>query len=296
MYLLIDDIELLFSEFASINRALIPERKMVITKFLNTISKGFYSEQVGKDRMKQRILTYIMALPLDSYTKNDLNQLSVFFDNLFTNEHNKLSKREILINSKVTIDNEVLKDIIKEYQKNIDDNVLEATWQKFFEKNLLLFDSRYINIFPKVNVVEGTTKEPDFLAVDIYQNTDVIELKRPSTPLLKYDDKRKVYHWSEDLAKALAQVEKYLFHIDAKRDSLPVAMKRAGFINSVDELKIIRVRGKLIVGHSEQLKNDNMKEDFEILRRAQNKIEIVLYDELLEWMKNRFQLKQSKKK
>ena len=42
----------------------------------------------------------------------------------------------------------------------------------------------------------------------------------------------------------------------------------------------------LVIGSSSQLVNDNMKNDFRILRDSLKNVEIILYDELLERFKN----------
>jgi len=50
--------------------------------------------------------------------------------------------------------------------------------------------------------------------------------------------------------------------------------------------KIIKPRAFLIMGTSKQFTNKNMADDFQVLRRSQKNIEIILYDDFLKKLEN----------
>ena len=52
------------------------------------------------------------------------------------------------------------------------------------------------------------------------------------------------------------------------------------------DVLIVKPKAFLIIGSSTQLLNDDMRNDFRILRDSLKNIEIILYDELLERFKN----------
>jgi hypothetical protein len=52
------------------------------------------------------------------------------------------------------------------------------------------------------------------------------------------------------------------------------------------EVRVVRPRAVVILGDSEQLDSDIKREDFRILRMSMKNIEIILYDELLDRLKN----------
>ena len=53
------------------------------------------------------------------------------------------------------------------------------------------------------------------------------------------------------------------------------------------DLKIIRPKGVLVIGSRSNLENsDRMEKDFEVLRSSLKNIEIVLYDEMYDRLKN----------
>ncbi len=162
------------------------------------------------------------------------------------------------------------------FHKNLSGNPKEQTWQKLFQDNIFIFDSRYIDFIPKHCIKTGRSSEPDFLVYDIYGYVDIYEIKRSSVPLLQFDNSHDNYYWSTEVSKAIAQLEKYLFYCSENRLSIENSLK----VEKDIEVKIIRPKGILVIGKSNDLKNDKMRTDFEILRASLKNIEIILYDEM----------------
>ena len=90
------------------------------------------------------------------------------------------------------------------------------------------------------------------------------------------------YYWHADTVKAIIQAEKYLYASERKAIMLSEDIKR----ETNENVDVVKPKTYLIIGTSSQLVNDNMKNDFRILRESLKNIEIILYDELLERFKN----------
>jgi hypothetical protein len=176
-----------------------------------------------------------------------------------------------------------LENIVKDFERRLGAKVQnENNWQKFFRNYILLFNSNYIAIFEKENL-SLTGKYPDFLPIDVYGYLDIYEIKRPNTELMKLDKSHKNYYWSTEMAKAISQVENYIFSADKNSSALKEEMEKRE--NNM-EINIVRPRGFVVAGTREQLKNKAMKDNFRLLNNALKNVEIILYDDLLLNLKN----------
>ena len=52
------------------------------------------------------------------------------------------------------------------------------------------------------------------------------------------------------------------------------------------KVEVIRPRAFVLLGHSDQLDDDNKRRDFQVLRMSLKNVEVILYDELLKRIKN----------
>lgn len=170
--------------------------------------------------------------------------------------------------------------IIKEFESSLNKNKSESYWQEFLNKYLLLLNTSYTSIIEKPSIsIAG--KYPDYLLFDMLGYVDIFEIKRPSTRLLKYDISRSNYFWHDEVNKAIAQVEKYIDELLKNSDALYKIYSRKG-----NDINIIRPRGYIVVGKSQQLLNNEMKDSFRILSQSLKNVEILLYDDLLNRLKN----------
>jgi len=63
------------------------------------------------------------------------------------------------------------------------------------------------------------------------------------------------------------------------------------------DIKIVKPRGFIIAGARSQLKGEKMEDDFRILNESMKNIEIILFDDILNNLKNLFErIKNSPKK
>lgn len=241
------------------------------------------SVQNGKEQIKRAIQSLNIQSEKD-FEKDDVNNITTLLTNLMKSGYkSQITKSKLFKNTKIQFDFVTLDEIIKEFESNMQKKISESDWGKFLDNNLTLIDSKYIHSIPQLNVVLGGTRKVDFGLVDILGYLDIFEIKKPETKLLtKNKDSRGNYEWNKEALESITQAEKYLFHAERKGANLKEDIKRERNI----PLEIIRPRAFVIMGHSDQLDNDSKKQDFRILKNQFKNIEIILYDELLERLKN----------
>lgn len=71
-----------------------------------------------------------------------------------------------------------------------------------------------------MNIAIGNTKFPDFALVTHDNYLDILEIKKPDTPLLKPDNSRNNFYWDSEPAKAIIQIENYISGITEHGDAV----------------------------------------------------------------------------
>lgn len=177
---------------------------------------------------------------------------------------------------------ESLKELAENLKIAIDENHGEAWWQSYIKSNILIIQQGYIKAIEKMNTALGTTKYPDFSLVTHDNYLDILEIKKPSTTLVKLDPSRKNYYWDTEISKAVIQVENYIENITKNADSIRSYLKDTYEI----ELKILRPRGIILAGNSKECTNQKQKDDLRLLSQGIKNVSIVTYDELLSRLVN----------
>lgn len=121
-----------------------------------------------------------------------------------------------------------------------------------------------------------------FGLVDSHGYLDLFEIKKPETRLLAASQDRGNHYWHADAVKAIVQAEKYLHNASQNALTLAEGVRRERQL----DVRVIRPRAVVIMGHSAQLDTPSKKDDFRVLRTSLRHIEIILYDELLTSLKN----------
>jgi hypothetical protein len=184
---------------------------------------------------------------------------------------------------------EYLREVLKkytEYQKEFEKNLSNASfsensWQEFLRDKVLRYMSNYVTSIEKQNA-SIEVSYPDFVMVDVYGFVDVFEIKKHTTPLLSYDSDHENYYWKPDVSMAVAQIEKYIDEIVKNSDAYIRAVKKKKGV----DIQVVRPRGYIIAGASSQFKNKIERDDFRKLGMSLKNINFILYDELLENLKN----------
>ncbi len=183
---------------------------------------------------------------------------------------------------KATTQIKTLKELASDLKKALDNNYAESWWQTYIKKNILIIQQGYISAVEKMNVAIGDTKYPDFMLVTHDNYLDILEIKKPNTKLVKYDNSRKNYYWDTEIAKGIIQVENYIEYILHHADAVRNYIKD----NFGIELKVLRPRGIILAGDTRKFTTAKEHDDFRLLCLSTKNIVFVTYDELLSRLQN----------
>jgi len=259
-------------------------RKKATNYFFATLfPKQFEIEEESLNRKKNLFLSGLDINIIPNLSKDELLKLQDFVFSMLDNRYIDVSKKVNLLSQyKENVDILVVDEAIKKFEENMAKNVSESDWGKYIERYLFLLETKYVEIIPELNLATCTWRKVDFAYIDYQGYMDLFEIKKPTTSLLCKSTDRGNYYWHADTVKAITQAEKYLFACERKASIVAEDIKRE---NGTD-VSVIKPKAFLIIGTSNQLTNDNMKNDFKVLRDSLKNVEIILYDELLERFKN----------
>lgn len=245
-----------------------------------------------------------------SLSKGDRTFIKNFMDDQIKEGAYRLTIKETLplyqesLKEIIKIGDEILnltgnKNKIKQFSRNslgTERKTLESCWQLYFEKYLPSLLMSYKNFFPQTvfKPMQNYDKDsrPDFLAVDLYNNIDIIEIKHHRTRLFNKEQGRDSYYPSHELTKAVFQLNKY---IDLDKECINLDQIKDPYIKScIESSKIYRPQGLLIISSQDQVCSDATNEEISArlekeirkLKTTYTNINIVLFDELLQNLKN----------
>lgn len=219
--------------------------------------------------------------------EEDLQGLKSFFPTIFETslkgrKKSVRAERDALIrNTKNVTDRIFLDDVIKEFTLRLRKKTSEEGWQKFLKDKVFPFLASYITSIDKQNVSIDVSY-PDFVLVDVYGFIDVFEIKRHDTALLAFDQSHDNYYWKPEVAQAISQIENYIDAVIRNSAEYAKSIKRRKHV----DIKVVRPRGYIVAGDSKQFKTEKEMEDFRKLGSSLKNINFILYDELLERLKN----------
>jgi hypothetical protein len=175
-----------------------------------------------------------------------------------------------------------LESVLGEFEKRLNKESSESEWQGFFKKNLVILHPGYIRVIEKSNVSLGKAELPDFLMLSVEGYIDVHEIKLPKTKLLNYDDSHNNYYWSGEISKAIAQIESYLDALSRNKYALEREIEKRYEL----KVTILRPRGYIIAGHSNQFVEPIQSDYFRLLNESLSNTRILPYDTFLQIFKN----------
>lgn len=259
-------------------------RKNATNHFLSSLfPKYFQIEEGSINRKKNQFMSGLDISIIPKLSKEELEQLQDFVFCILDNKYIDIGKKMSLISHyKESVDTLVVDEAIKRFDENMKKDASESDWGKYIKQYLFLLETKYVKVIPELNLATCTWRKVDFAYIDYQGYIDLFEIKKPSTQLLCKNTDRGNYYWHTDAVKAIIQAEKYLFASERKASILSEDIKR----ENNENVEVVKPKAYLIIGSSSQLVNDNMKNDFRILRDSLKNIEIILYDELLERLRN----------
>jgi hypothetical protein len=260
------------------------DRSIAIDDFFSDeYPNNFNSLGLSGKRLAKQLMASLSDTVIKELMKEDIDKLLNFVQNLVKNRYKASEpKFEIFQAAKIRVDEITIEKVLSEFQALINENPNESKFGKFLNRNLYLLDSKYVSSIPQLNLVLGNARPVDFGLVDSGGFLDIFEIKKPSTPILAKRTDRGNYYWSPEAIKAIVQAEKYLYNAESKKDALANDIKRESGL----QVNVVKPRAILVIGMSSEFKNDNMVEDFRILRMSLKNIDVVLYDELINRLKN----------
>ncbi len=286
-----DDVKNLLVKLARINEESNIEIKEAVASFLSTKFPSKISlsaEDFDEYKAGEMAALLRRKKAPEKLSEEDLGALQVLFPKIFAaslkgkRKGVKAGRAALIQKSKRLTDQIFLDEVIKEFETNlVKSSMSEQAWQDFLREKVLRFMSNYVTSIEKQNISIGVNY-PDFVMVDVYGFVDVFEIKRHTTPLLSYDTDHENYYWKTDVAMAIAQIETYIDEIVRNDDDYIRQIRKKKGI----DIQVVRPRGYIIAGSSAQFKNKKEKNDFRKLSVVLKNINFILYDELLENLKN----------
>lgn len=183
------------------------------------------------------------------------------------------------------IERVTLATMIERFEKKLDMALNEQHWQKFFEDNIFILSMllarpvslAHTQFHAQTSQINGSGAQiGDFLFKELGRPLAIVEIKRPSTPLMLSDSYRnkQVYGPHSELSGAITQVlfqqcsirNNWLFHQSWLAGSLP------------DVIKCFVIAGTSPTG-------EEQRRCFDIFRNACKDVEVITYNELLAKLK-----------
>jgi hypothetical protein len=171
---------------------------------------------------------------------------------------------------------ESLKELAADLLKEMGTAHAESWWQSYIQSKILLIQQGYIRSIEKMNIAIGETKFPDFSLVTHDNYLDILEIKKPDTPIMKHDASRDNYYWDVEISRAVIQLENYLDAV-----SRHAAEVRGYILDKYNlNLKVIRPRGIILAGDARNFPTQKQKDDLRLMSQGLKNITLVTYDEL----------------
>jgi antiviral defense system Shedu protein SduA len=175
-----------------------------------------------------------------------------------------------------------LRELAADLERALSENKSEAWWQIYIRSKILIIQQGYIKALDQINVAVVETKYPDFSLLTHDSYLDILEIKKPSTPLLKKDESRGNFYWDTEISKAIIQVENYIENVSKHGDHITVHLQKRHKI----DMQVLRPRGIIIAGNRNTLVDQKEKDDFRLLSQSLKNITVLTYDELLTRLRN----------
>lgn len=229
--------------------------------------------QENYEPFKDGIKKYI-PIQGDGFNDNSANTLLAIFQ---TNEKQKLIKFVLennLIQDDLTKSLEIKnKELaVIEFQKMLESDSDEATWQNWFKKNAWILGSDIVEILNERPI--DTKNIADFLIQSPDGYLDIIEIKRPQIGKIDFWSKTKDHDNiipSTALIKAIMQSTNYIYEVEREWAKL---LEKTN-------TKVIKPRCVLIFGRSNDWQDDHYKY-YRMLNASYHNISIMTYDQVLE--------------
>lgn len=190
---------------------------------------------------------------------------------------------------------EYIRDRIEEELES-ESTYSESEWQDLMLQFIPLIFPKYIAVLRDVHLKDfyskkgkTTSRYLDIALVDANGNIDIIEIKKPFKDcLVSSSAYRGNFTPKKELAGAIMQTEKYIFHLSkwGVSGEEEITQKHADHLPTDMGIKVTNPKGLIILGRSKGLTDEQMF-DLELIRRKYaNIMDIITYDDLLNRLDN----------
>jgi len=250
--------------------------KIVLSHFSKLYSK-YFDEEIILTTYQKGIFTKLLATMHPSQLSKD-DQQSII------NYLPKLSSVGVDLSAikKQKVDYQLiyLEKTLNDLEKKLNSKAKEPFWQTYIRENIIFLHESYIKKIEHLNV-SIDIKLPDFCLLNYENYLDVLEIKTPETKLLIKDSNHNNYYWSSAISQAISQTENYIDSITKYSDKIANKLRDENI-----DVRVIKPRGLILAGHSSQLNNKLMKDNFRLLNEALRNVQIITYDDLITRAKN----------
>lgn len=249
----------------------------IINRTFSTVYPSHFTAPVTSTYAPGTLANTLSADIVPKLSADDRDALNTFLPEFIASE--SISSVNLL---KAKAQIESLKELARELEEAIKAEHGESWWQTYVRSKILIIQQGYIKAIEKMNISIGNTKFPDFSLVTHDNYLDILEIKKPSTGILKADSSRGNFFFDTEISKAVIQVENYISNVTKHGDTV-----RSYILdNHKIDLKVIRPRGIVLAGSASQFTEQKQKDDFRLLSQGLKNLTIVTYDELLTRLKN----------
>ncbi len=162
---------------------------------------------------------------------------------------------------------------VEQLEAMLDQNLVEAEWQRWFETNDWVLGSEFVRILGERAI--DVDHIADYLMQAYDGFLDLVEIKRPEGSLKFWADSldhgNHVPH--SDLTKAITQASRYLYEVEREANSQK-------FLERLGGVKAIKPRCVLIYGRSAAW-SVSQREAYRILNASYHNLSILTYDHVL---------------
>lgn len=168
---------------------------------------------------------------------------------------------------------------LEELRGHLERNHRESWWQAWIYSNNWLFGVNYSQPISKQRV--GLDNIPDFLFPTLDGFIDILEIKKPSHPVIIEDPSHpRTFVWSSETNRAIGQVVVYVQELEDHRREVSERLNDEFESAMGHRLKTVRPRAFILVGRSDDMPSP-MKEGFRKLNYTLHGIEVLTYSDLI---------------
>lgn len=249
----------------------------IVARFFSLAFPQQFAARTGKVYVPGTLSGMVDPEIVPKLSSEDKEALNLFLPDFLASE-----SAASVNNLKATAQIGTLKTLADNLETEMTKSHAESWWQTYVKANILLMQQGYIKALDKMNVAVGDTRFPDFCLITHDNYLDLLEIKKPDTPMLKLDQGRGNYYWDAEMAKAISQTENYIEQVSSKAHSV-----RSYLLDKEDiDIKVVRSRGIILAGNASVFANQKQRDDFRLLSQGIKSITIVTYDELLARVRN----------